>query len=286
MKTHVTFRVKLALLIFLIGLSAYGAEAPVRPALPTHRPNLDIMICAHRGVKKRAPENTLPAIEKAVELGYDYVEIDVRYTKDGVPVLMHDDWIDRTTTGVGPLYIYRLDTLKKLDAGIWKGWKFRGTRVPAVEEAFQVMQGKISLYLDQKEPPTPELIRLMKQYGFYPGNLIIVGSGEKTKKFLEYEPKAPVMPRLHPTGEVEDLLREFPSARAFNTSCDTVTAEMIDEAHKHGIMIFTNILHLPPWQSERECMKRPIMLGADVVQFDNVDLFFDVLDEIKKERAE
>jgi glycerophosphoryl diester phosphodiesterase len=286
MKSRVPLRLKTAFLVLFFGLSARAADAPLRKPLPTHRPNLDIMICAHRGVKKRAPENTIPAIEKAIELDYDYVEIDVRYTKDGVPVLMHDDWIDRTTTGVGPLYMYRLDTLKKLDAGIWKGWKFRGTRVPTVEEAFQVMEGKISLYLDQKEPPTPELVSLMKEHGFYPDNLIIVGSGEKTKKFLEYEPDAPVMPRLHHAGGVEDLLREFPSARAFNTSCDTVTADMIEAAHQSGIMIFTNVLHLPPWQSERECMKRPIMLGADVVQFDNVDLFFEVLDEIKKERSE
>ena len=58
----------------------------------------------------------------------------------------------------------------------------------------------------------------------------------------------------------------------------------IDQAHRHGIMIFTNVLSLPPWQ-ERECMRRPIELGSDVVQFDNVDLFFEVLEEIKKEQG-
>lgn len=269
----------MVLAVTAVALAAAGGGAPRMP-IPTHRPNLEIMMCAHRGVKKKAPENTIHAIQKAIDLGYSYVEIDVRYTKDGVPVLMHDAWVNRTTSGFGPLRLYDLERLQKLDAGRWKAPGFMGARVPTVEEALELMEGRINLYLDQKQPPRPELIRLLKEQGFYPDRMVIVGGGEFTREFLRLEPDAPVMPKLHDAGEAEALLEQFPSAKAFNTDCEVLTPEMVDAAHSRGVMVFTNVLAKPPWV-ERECMRKPILYGSDVVQFDNVDLFFEVLEELR-----
>ncbi len=271
-------------IVFHVSASA-DQKAGSRKPLPTRRPNLEIMACAHRGVKKIAPENTLAAIQKAITLGYDYVELDVRYTKDGVPVIMHDNRVDRTTSGMGEVGGYDLSSLKELDAGFWKGKEYRGETVPTVEEALRLMEGKIKLYLHQKKPPRRRLIRLLKEYGFYPENMILLGSGERTVKFLEYEPSTPILPRLHHAGEVDEILERFPSTKGFNTSCETLTPEMVTEAHKHGIMIFTNVLNVPPWK-EKGCMRRPLELGSDVVQFDNMPLFFQVLEEVRREHAE
>ena len=84
------------------------SEAPVfalpnaeKEQLPTSAPNLNIMKVAHRGVKVQTPENTLPAIERAIEMGYDYVELDVRYSRDGVPVIFHDLRLSGKTSGFG-----------------------------------------------------------------------------------------------------------------------------------------------------------------------------------------
>jgi len=262
--------------VVLVAAASAGDFAPI----PTTRPNLDIMKCAHRGVKYYAPENTIPAIEKAIELGYTYVEIDVRYTKDGVPVLMHDSSVTRTTSGVGPLSWYTLSELKKLDAGFWKGPEFIGTKVPTVEEALQVMEGRIKLYLDQKEPPTPGLIELFKEYNFYPDNIVVVGGGPRQKKFLEYEPHAPVMPKMHSTEDVDRLIEEFPSLVAFNSDCSEITHEMVDAAHARGRMVFTNVLHMPLWVMD-DCMRKPMLAGSDVIQFDKVPLFEKTMNDLK-----
>ena len=90
------------------------------------------MKIAHRGTTIFAPENTLPALEKAIELGAEYVEIDVRYSSDNVPVLIHDPEVDRTTNGSGNVGELTLAELKQLDAGFWFGDEFAGTRIPTL----------------------------------------------------------------------------------------------------------------------------------------------------------
>ena len=80
------------------------------------RINLPKLI-GHRGVKNLCPENTIESIKKAFDIGLSYVEIDVKISKDGVPILLHDDSLDRTTTGTGLAIDFEYNFLKKLDAG-------------------------------------------------------------------------------------------------------------------------------------------------------------------------
>ena len=78
-------------------------------------------IIAHRGDSGLAPENTRPAIERAIEIGVDIVEVDVRMTKDGVPVLLHFERLEHTTSGNGLLADHTWEEIQRLDAGAWKG---------------------------------------------------------------------------------------------------------------------------------------------------------------------
>ena len=92
-----------------------------------------IEVIAHRGEHIECPENTLPAIQKAIDLGCDWVEIDVRTTRDGHFVLMHNGRVDATTDGLGAVADLTLAAVKALDAGARKA-KYRGTRVPTLDE--------------------------------------------------------------------------------------------------------------------------------------------------------
>ncbi len=96
-------------------------------------------VCAHRGGAGLAPENTLAACRRSLEVGVRWVEVDVRYTADGVPVLLHDDTVDRTTDGRGPVRGLRFAELRHLDAGGWFGAAYRGERVPSLEELFALL---------------------------------------------------------------------------------------------------------------------------------------------------
>jgi glycerophosphoryl diester phosphodiesterase len=100
----------------------------------------------HRGASAYAPENTLAAMRKAAELGADMVELDVQASADGVPVILHDAELSRTTSGHGSVYDHRLEDLKRLDAGA-------GESIPTLEEAIACCRDfGLGLYLEIKVP--------------------------------------------------------------------------------------------------------------------------------------
>ena len=92
-------------------------------------------VIGHRGAAGAAPENTLASIRKARELGATWIEFDVKLTKDGHPILFHDDCLERTTDGRGAVAATTLAEIRRLDAGGWFGPAFRGEPVPTLEQA-------------------------------------------------------------------------------------------------------------------------------------------------------
>ena len=107
-------------------------------------------IIAHRGDSGPAPENTRLAIERAIDVGADMVEVDIRLTKDDVPVLMHYPRLEETTTGSGLLADRTWEEVQRLDAGVWKGSEFAGERVLSLDETLDLARDRIPLNLDLK----------------------------------------------------------------------------------------------------------------------------------------
>ena len=95
---------------------------------------------AHRGDPAAAPENTLPAFEAALRSGAQVLELDLQATADGHAVLFHDDLLDRTTNGTGPIAERTLDELQALDAGSWYGSAWAGTSIPTFSEFLPLLQ--------------------------------------------------------------------------------------------------------------------------------------------------
>ncbi|MBY6035589.1 glycerophosphodiester phosphodiesterase [Fictibacillus nanhaiensis] len=90
-------------------------------------------IFAHRGSSKDCPENTMAAFKKAYQDGADGIELDVQLSKDGIPVIIHDEKLDRTTNKKGNVNTYTVDELMKVDAGSWFSKKFSSEHVPTLE---------------------------------------------------------------------------------------------------------------------------------------------------------
>ena len=107
-------------------------------------------VIAHRGFSGAAPENTLAAFEKAIEVGADMFELDVLLSRDGRVVVIHDDTLDRTTDGEGKVAAFTLAELKKLDAGSWFSAEFAGERIPTLEEALRLAKGCILVNVEIK----------------------------------------------------------------------------------------------------------------------------------------
>jgi glycerophosphoryl diester phosphodiesterase len=111
---------------------------PWRPGDERRLEQIDRVV-GHRGAATYAPENTLASIRRARELGCRWVELDVKLSRDGIPILMHDEQLGRTTNGRGRVRDMTLDELRRLDAGSWKGAAFAGTPVPTLAEALGLL---------------------------------------------------------------------------------------------------------------------------------------------------
>ncbi|MDD2431073.1 MAG: glycerophosphodiester phosphodiesterase family protein [Firmicutes bacterium] len=118
------------------------AVQEVSPILPR--------VVAHRGNSSVAPENTLAAIQSAIDVGADMVEIDVYATKDGEIVLLHDGTLDRTTNGRGSVQNFTLAQLKELDAGSWKNARYAGEKIPTLQEALLLAKDQIRVVIELK----------------------------------------------------------------------------------------------------------------------------------------
>lgn len=105
----------------------------------------------HRGYPARFPENTLAAYEGAMQAGCDMIELDVTLTRDRKVVVIHDDTLDRTTTGKGPVRGHFLQEIKKLDAGNWFDARFAAERVPELSEVINLTAGRCLLNIEIKE---------------------------------------------------------------------------------------------------------------------------------------
>lgn len=106
---------------------------------------------AHRGFSGKYPENTRVAFEKAIEIGADMIELDITISKDKIPVVIHDDTLDRTTSGVGKVRNTSFQKLIFLDAGSWKNPKFSEEKIPTLEEVLSLIKkSKIGLNIEIK----------------------------------------------------------------------------------------------------------------------------------------
>jgi glycerophosphoryl diester phosphodiesterase len=128
-------------------------NAPAEGRWRRFRPRGRPLGIAHRGASKEAPENTLAAFRRALEAGAAAVECDVQRTRDGRLVVIHDQTVDRTTNGRGPVVCLTFDECRRLDAGAWFDPAFAGERVPSLDDVLDLVRDRALLLLEIKHGP-------------------------------------------------------------------------------------------------------------------------------------
>ena len=108
------------------------------------------LVFAHRGAKRVAPENTLPAFEAAIQLGADGVELDVQYSSDAKLLVFHDLNLEKTSNGTGRFTSHTFDELRQLDAGAYFSPEFAGTQIPTLDEVLDLAKGKLLVNIELK----------------------------------------------------------------------------------------------------------------------------------------
>ena len=175
---------RLGVLCSLIRLTVGGAEVLVSRPAPVLLLARDIrasngrvmsfLVIAHRGYSSEAPENTLPAFDLAVSRGFRHVELDVQLTADGVPIVIHDATLNRTTDGSGPVSKATLSDILGLDAGSWFGDRsYRGVGVPTLSEVLARYSANLHLHIELKSTQSElpkKVFDLLERHGWQHGS--------------------------------------------------------------------------------------------------------------------
>jgi len=245
-----------------------------------------VEVIAHRGFSAVAPENTLAAIRAAIEAGADRVEIDALSTQDGVPVVIHDADVERTTNGRGPVAQTTFRELRALDAGSWFDPRFAGERVPSLEEALAACRGRVRVNVEIKAEAVEA------GTGAVPDGIearvvaVVLGLGMTSSAVVSsFEPRAlQRIRRLSPEIGLESLFDAArhkglgPEAvcaevgsRAFSCSVEEASPRWIAEAHRAGLrfQVYT--------ADEPEAMEDLITLGVDGIFTNRPDRLLSLL---------
>jgi glycerophosphoryl diester phosphodiesterase len=222
-----------------------------------------VKIAHHRGASRYAPENTLPALEKAILLGADFVEFDIQTTRDGAFIVLHDRVLSRTTSGQGPVRQQELVIVQSLDAGSWFGRPFAETRVPSLDDFLKAAGRRAQLYVDAKDIAPDALAGALKRHGLI-DRAVVYQREEYLERLRAIDPSIRRMPPLRDLARLDSLadrVRPF----AVDAAWSILSKDMIDRCHAKGIQVFSDALGA---HEKIEDYQRAIRDGIDLIQTD------------------
>lgn len=239
----------------LIVLLVVAGTAPLM-ADENPKPNR-ILVIAHRGAHQKAPENTLASFQHAIDLGCDYVEVDVRRTSDGVLVLMHDSDVARTTDGTGKVNELTYADIQKLTVG-------QSEKVPTFDEALKLCRGKIKIYIDHKDAPPAEIVETVTRHKMV-NDVIVYSSYDGLRAFKKLNPKIWIMPPNPGSIEKINTIRRDLKAETFDGNVRDWNIELAKAAHAAGAQIWVDNLG----EHDNEAgFQKSLDLGVDAIQTD------------------
>jgi glycerophosphoryl diester phosphodiesterase len=221
-----------------------------------------VQFACHRGANRYAPENTLPAIASAVALQADYIEIDIRTTKDGEFVLVHDGSLNRTTNGMGRVNEHTAAAIAVLDAGSWFGTSFAGLRVPSFDAGLSALGSNSHAYLDAKDIAPESLLAAIRKHELMKRH-VVYQSVDYCRRLKALDPEVRLLPPLRTAEELDAVAELRPYG--VDAKWSILSQDLIDRCHAKGIKVFSDAL------GEHETVddyRQAIDWGIDVIQTD------------------
>jgi glycerophosphoryl diester phosphodiesterase len=241
-----------------------------------------IWTIAHRGASGHAPENTMAAFRRAVELGAHFIETDLQITRDARVIAIHDFTLDRTTTGKGQVHLLTLEQIRALDAGGWFGDRkagvFSGERVPTLEEILDfAKEHDVIFYLEIKSGPAwgieHAVVAALRDRNAS-ARVVILSFDTATLDSVHRLDGTMMTGFLceHPSNDlVERTVRA--GARQLVARGDLITSAEVEKAHRAGLQVVAWTIN------EADQMRRLIATGVDGVITDYPDRLLGVLRE-------
>jgi glycerophosphoryl diester phosphodiesterase len=227
-------------LLFIFFSSSFTFSVPSQKSkiqLPTSK-NTFIVI-AHRGSHAHVPENTIASVREAIEAGADYVEIDLRTTKDGYLVLQHDASVNRMTNSRGNVRDLLLDSIKNLEITSKESKVI--FRVPEFKEVLEACKNHINIYLDFKDADVTETYRQIREAGMEKQIVVYLNKEEQYEQWRRAAPAMPLMTSLPENVKNENEFNEFIKSRPIEVLDNVYNAAMIAVTNNKGIAIWIDV---------------------------------------------
>ena len=219
-----------------------------------------LLAIAHRGASSYAPENTFAAFDLALRMGATHIELDVHATSDGQVVVIHDDTVDRTTNGHGPVASQTLAELTALDAGSWFDGRFAGERIPTFAAVLERYKGRAHVHTEIKgrsDGLTERTVNLVRGHGM--ADHVTITSFQRAR-IEETRRYAPELPTGWLVGEVTDAIVTDARTMGLTQLCpraNTVTPELARRLQAEGFVVRA-------WGvGTEELMRQVVEAGAD-----------------------
>ena len=196
-----------------------------------------VEITAHRGDSIKALENTIPAFEKAIESGADWIELDVKETRDNVPVVFHDSSLKRLMGQDGTIREMTLEEIKKLHPAASMGPGYNNVKIPTLEETLDTCKGRIKLNIEIKEEGTESsdfterVIQLIRDKGMTDQCMITSFCYTVLEKVKAVEPS--LKTGYIRSKDIEDF-SQYPAADQYMLSIELIRKDRVDQIHSLG----------------------------------------------------
>jgi glycerophosphoryl diester phosphodiesterase len=240
----------------------------------------EILVASHRATHNVYPENSLKAIQESIRLGVDIIEIDVKVSSDGIPFLMHDRTMDRTTTGKGDPEELTWEELQKLSI-VNKGKK-TSYKIPSLEEALELADGKIMVDLDLKTDRLDRIMEVVKRLDMKESVFFFDSDYDALSRIQSANKDFMIMPRAYSVGQADTAILMFDPPVVhidfsfYNTEC----AQLIRNSNAR---IWINSLgdcdrELRAGKTRR-VLKKLLGNGATIIQTDEPELLLKALEK-------
>ncbi len=246
-------------------------------------------VISHRGANKLAPQNTIPAFEKSLEIGVDGFETDVHMSSDGVPVVCHNYTIDETSNGQGKISEMTLEQLRSYDFGSYFDEKYKGTPLPTLEEFLtlcetadiEIMNIELKTPLDGEKGMVEKTISAVKEHGLFDKLLISSFSPELLVECKRIDPKCKTGFLYSPDRKIcyekmifgyLDFAKEI-GADYLHPHFSMVTKHYVKKLHANGIGV-------NPWTVDKENIAlRMLRCGVDGIITDVPDMINSIIEK-------
>ena len=229
---------RIYLILFLL-LSTCFVFSQQKALLPETKYKLAVI--AHRGNHVKVPENTLESVKAAIKSGADYVEIDLRTTKDGYLVIHHDATVDRMTNGTGNVKDLTLAEIQQLKVADKNKPTKKTYRVPTFAEILKAAKGKINIYLDFKDADVTETYKQIREAGMEKQVVVYVNKIPQYKEWRKTVPGMPLITSVIEEVKNKEQLTFFLGQGTIEVLDNIYDREMVATANDNGVAVWLDV---------------------------------------------